>query len=184
MPAKCGPCDKRWARLQGSNDGCMRVKRWNSVWCSIPLINRSIRVYSSLPSQCRDEFFSYWLYHSMLTRTGRPSAPSNQYGLIMPLRPDTHQTVIFSTLSGWYWWPLGWTLPRHWKKWSPRNQDCLPFADWWFVQRYGSQAYLHRYDSCKICIFYASRWRSSCVIPTIGLLGLPSGSFDPLTMLF
>ena len=115
MPAKCGPCDKRWARLQGSNDGCMRVKRWNSVWCSIPLINRSIRVYSSLPSQCRDEFFSYWLYHSMLTRTGRPSAPSNQYGLIMPLRPDTHQTVIFSTLSGWYWWPLGWTLPRHWK---------------------------------------------------------------------
>jgi len=40
------------------------------------------------------------MYRSVFTITRRQSESSNQHDAVMPLRPNPHQTVTFSTLTG------------------------------------------------------------------------------------
>ena len=135
-------------------------------WCSILLVSHSVHVHSSLPPQFRDEFsfhqfnvclcvHSYWVSISIL----EPVWPDNA------ITTNAHHTVTFSRLSGRYWCSWDWAKKRifclfTWpprvqifivteKKWSPRNQDSLRSADWWFAQRHVSQPYLNRSEVVK-----------------------------------
>jgi len=150
---------------------------------SILLIKHVIHVHSSLPPQCRVGFSSYSSMHPFLF-TGHPPVSSNQYGPIILLRPNAQQTITFSTVSERYRCSWGCasfphilyknalsvcSFPTRWKfaslkKRSPRNQDDLRFADWWFAQRHVAQPYFHRSFSCRVCILYGNRWRSWCIM--------------------
>ena len=117
------------------------------------LMNNSIYVHSSLPSQCLNEFSSHHFSVSLCVHSCWTSVSIlKQYRPIMPLRPNAHQTITFSTLSGrdWCSWDWGWAWAcaqklifclfivhvitklgiclfiYHWKKWSPGNQAGLP----------------------------------------------------------
>ena len=141
-----------------------------------------------LASSSVPEWIFFWLVQcfdlcSQSSNIMHLSASLNQYGSIMLLWPNTHQTVTFSTWNGQYWWSWAWSqkwifcsftwpidhwgesAPRHWKNRSRRNQDGLRFAGWCFAKRYVSQPYLHRSKVIK-SVFYMETGEYSCALYT------------------
>jgi len=100
-----------------------------SLWCPCPISHGVGEFWSPF------EFYS-WAHQQFGDRQHRPKS-------------------AYSVCSRDYW---GGNLPHQWKKWSPRTQYVLKFADWWFVQSHVPQLYLHRSEVVKICTLYGNRW--------------------------
>ena len=137
-------CRPRIVRTMGdepvSKKITMEVFEWSigaMRCCSILLINHSIHVHFRFCLSAGMNFlFIGSMYRSVFTITRRQSESSNQHDAVMPLRPNPHQTVTFSTLTGdidvlsrtpkshvlMLTWSLGWKVASTLKKWSPRDQ--------------------------------------------------------------
>ena len=77
-----------------------------TMWCfSILLINHSIHVHSLLRFSDVINFLISSMYHSGFTLPDVHQHPwtLKQYSLIIPLQPNAHLKVTFSTLGEWYW---------------------------------------------------------------------------------
>ena len=93
---------------------------------TLPHLEKCLR--TPVASMCTRRFRMNFLlvslmYRSVFTVTVRPIASSNKYDPMVPLRPNTHQTITLSTLCWRYWCSWGWA-------WTQKHTFC--FFSWLF----------------------------------------------------